>query len=28
MSNDLQVWQLILEASWMVQGVMAILLLA
>jgi len=28
MGNDLQIWQLILEASWMVQGVMAILLLA
>ena len=28
MQNDLQVWQLILEASWMVKGVMAILLLA
>ena len=28
MNNDLQVWQLILEASWLVQGVMGILLLA
>lgn len=28
MNNDLQIWQLILEASWLVQGVMAILLLA
>ena len=28
MANDLQVWQLIWEASWMVKGVMAILLLA
>jgi biopolymer transport protein TolQ len=28
MSNDLQVWQLILDASWLVKGVMALLLLA
>ncbi len=28
MQNDLQVWQLVLQASWMVKGVMAILLLA
>ena len=28
MANELQVWQLIWEASWMVKGVMAILLLA
>ena len=28
MNNDLQVWQLILEASWLVQGVMALLLVA
>lgn len=26
MSNDLQIWQLVLDASWLVQGVMAILL--
>jgi biopolymer transport protein TolQ len=28
MNNELQVWQLIMEASWMVKGVMALLLLA
>jgi biopolymer transport protein TolQ len=28
MSNDLQIWQLVLEAGWLVKGVMAILLLA
>jgi biopolymer transport protein TolQ len=28
MSNDLQIWQLILDASWLVKGVMAILLAA
>lgn len=28
MSNDLQIWQLILDASWLVKGVMALLLLA
>ncbi|HLF32160.1 MAG TPA: protein TolQ [Xanthomonadales bacterium] len=28
MTNDLQIWQLILEASWLVKGVMAILLAA
>ena len=28
MTNDLQIWQLILNASWMVKGVMAILLAA
>jgi len=28
MQNELQIWQLVLEASWLVQGVMAILLLA
>lgn len=28
MSNDLQIWQLVLDASWLVQGVMAILLSA
>jgi biopolymer transport protein TolQ len=28
MQNELQVWQLIMEASWMVKGVMALLLLA
>lgn len=28
MQNDLQVWQLVLQASWMVKGVMAILLAA
>ena len=28
MQNDLQVWQLILQASWMVKGVMAVLLVA
>ena len=28
MTNDLQIWQLILDASWMVKGVMAILLAA
>jgi len=28
MQNDLQIWQLVLQASWLVQGVMAILLLA
>jgi biopolymer transport protein TolQ len=26
MNNDLQIWQLVLDASWLVQGVMAILL--
>jgi biopolymer transport protein TolQ len=26
MQNELQIWQLVLEASWLVQGVMAILL--
>jgi biopolymer transport protein TolQ len=28
MQNELQIWQLVLEASWLVQGVMAILLVA
>lgn len=28
MQNELQIWQMVLEASWLVQGVMAILLLA
>jgi biopolymer transport protein TolQ len=28
MSNDLQIWQLVLEAGWLVKGVMVILLLA
>ena len=28
MQNELQIWQLVLQASWLVQGVMAILLLA
>ena len=28
MSNDLQIWQLVLDASWLVKGVMAILLAA
>jgi biopolymer transport protein TolQ len=28
MTNDLQIWQLVLEASWLVQGVLAILLAA
>ncbi len=28
MQNELQIWQLVLEASWLVQGVMAILLIA
>ncbi len=28
MTNDLQIWQLVLEASWLVKGVMAILLVA
>ena len=28
MQNDLKIWQLVLQASWLVQGVMAILLLA
>jgi len=28
MQNDLQIWQLVLQASWLVQGVMAILLIA
>ena len=28
MNNELQVWQLIMEASWMVKGVMALLLVA
>lgn len=28
MSNDLQIWQLILDASWLVKGVMALLLAA
>ena len=28
MSNELQVWQLIMEASWLVKAVMALLLLA
>ena len=28
MQNDLQIWQLVLQASWLVQGVMAILLAA
>jgi biopolymer transport protein TolQ len=28
MTNDLQVWRLILEASWLVQGVMVLLLVA
>ena len=28
MTNDLQIWRLVLEASWMVQGVMVILLIA
>lgn len=28
MQNDLQVWQLVMQASWMVKGVMAILLAA
>ena len=26
MTNDLQIWQLVLDASWLVKGVMAILL--
>jgi len=28
MQNELQIWQLVMEASWLVKGVMAILLLA
>ena len=28
MQNELQIWQLVMEASWMVKGVMAILLVA
>ena len=28
MQNELQIWQLVLEASWLVQGVMVILLFA
>jgi len=28
MTSDLQIWRLVLEASWMVQGVMALLLVA
>jgi biopolymer transport protein TolQ len=28
MQNDLQIWQLVLQASWLVQGVMVILLIA